>query len=151
MTSAHALTIPLADAGLEAGAILIKIGTALPEPLALESDPGATGWTRVANHLNGRQLQKNLAAVGWTFFYMAGSIRSSAFGFERQKMVNAALKRIVAKVKLQRCNCLEIDAVATHSFLGMPYVSVSAHSRHIQRGMTFAHQSQETYRSRPRK
>ena len=39
---------------------------------------------------------------------------------------------------LQKCNCLEIDEVATRSFLGMPGVSVSAHTRHIQKGMTFS-------------
>jgi hypothetical protein len=71
---------------------------------------------------------------------MAGSIRANAFGFERQKMVNAALKRVIASVQLQRCNCLEIDDVATHSFLGIPYITVSAHARHIQKRMVFSGQ-----------
>jgi hypothetical protein len=53
-------------------------------------------------------------------------------------MIHAALKRLIANVKLQKCNCLEIDDVATHSLLGMPYVSVSAHPRHIQKGMLFS-------------
>jgi hypothetical protein len=122
------------------GAILIKNGTLLPEPLELENDPVATGWAFVANNLSGHEFEKKLAMVGWTFFYMAGSIRTNAFGFERQKMVNAALKRVIASVQLQRCNCLEIDDVAMHSFLGMPYMSVSAHSRHIQKGMVFSGQ-----------
>lgn len=122
------------------GAILIENGTVLPEPLELESDSAAIGWASIANNLSGHQLEKELATAGWTFFYMAGSIKTTAFGFEREKMVNAALKRAIASVKLQRCNCLEIDDVATHSFLGMPYMSVSAHSRHIQKGMVFCGQ-----------
>jgi hypothetical protein len=117
------------------GAILIEIGTLLPEPLRLENELHPSGWTSVANNLDGHQLEDQLAIAGWTFFYMAGKIRTTAFGFDRQKMILAALKRVIANVKLEKCNCLEIDEVATHSFLGMPYVSVSAHSRHIQKGL----------------
>jgi hypothetical protein len=122
------------------GAILIKSGTPLPEPLKLEGGSAATRWASPANHLDGRQLTERLATAGWTFFYMAGSIRTVAFGFQQQKMVNAALRRSIASAESQRCNCLEIDDVAMHSFLGMPYVRVSAHSRHIQEGMVFAGQ-----------
>lgn len=120
------------------GAVLVKKGTPLPQRLGLENDSTAMGWASVSNHLNAHELEKELAAAGWTFFYMAGSIRATAFGFDRQKMVEAALRRVIANVGLQRCNCLEIDHVATHSFLGMPYMSVSAHSRHIQKGMVFS-------------
>lgn len=122
------------------GAILVKIGTPLPEPLKLESDSAATHWAYIANNLNGRQLAEQLATAGWTFFYMAGSIRTAAFGFQRQNMVNAALRRSIASAELQGCNCLVIDDVAMHSLLGMPYISVSAHSRHIQDGMVFSSQ-----------
>ena len=122
------------------GAILIKIGTPLPEPLKLESGSSATRWASIANNLNGRQLAEKLATAGWTFFYMAGLIRTAAFGFRRQNMVNAALKRSIASAELQGCNCLVIDDVAMHSFVGMPYVSVSAHSRHIQEEMVFSSQ-----------
>jgi hypothetical protein len=122
------------------GTILVKIGTPLPEPLKLESDSAATHWACIANNLNGRQLAEQLDTAGWTFFYMAGSIRTAALGFQRQNMVNAALRRSIASAESQRCNCLAIDDVALHSFLGMSYVRVSAHSRHIQQGMTFSGQ-----------
>ena len=122
------------------GAILVEKSTRLPEPLRLEGDSTASGWAPVADNLDGHQLEKELSAAGWTFFYMAGSIRTTAFGFERQRMIHAALKRLITVVRLQRCNCLEIDDVAAHSFLGMPYVSLSAHSRHIQKGIVFSGQ-----------
>lgn len=123
---------------IASGAILIEKGTVLPEPLTLDNGSAGLGWASVANNPDRRQIEKDLAAAGWTFFYIAGSISSAAFGFERQKMVDAALKRIIAKVKLQKCNCLEIDDVAMRSFWGMPYVSILAHSRHIQKGMFFS-------------
>ena len=87
------------------------------------------------DNLDGQQLSKKLAVEGWTLFYMAGGIRTTAFGFEKQGMIRAALKRLIAMVRLQKCNCLEIDDVVMHSFLGIPYVSIAGHSRHIQKGM----------------
>ena len=114
-----------------------RLGTRLPW-LTLGAGLAANGWAAIANNLNSRQLTEQLAAAGWTFFYMAGSIRTAAFGFQQQKMVNAALRRSITSAGLQGCNCLVIDDVAMHSFLGMRYVSVSAHARHIQEGMIFS-------------
>lgn len=122
------------------GAILVQKGTVLPEPLRLDSGWHASGWTSVLNNLDRHQLEKELATAGWTFFYMAGAIRTTAFGFDKQKMIDAALKRLITNVRLEKCNSLEIDNVEMHSFWGMPYVSISAHSRHIQQGMLFSGQ-----------
>jgi hypothetical protein len=86
----------------------------------------------VKHNLAPRELEEELSTAGWTFFYMANAIRATA------RTIPAALKRLMTKVRRQGCNCFEIDEVATHSFLGMPYVSVSAHPRHIQKGMAFS-------------
>jgi len=120
------------------GAILIEKGTLLPEPLQLETESHASGWAGVTNNLDGHQIEKALSTAGWTFFYMAGAIKTTAFGFDRARMIHAALKRLIANVRRQKCNCLQIDEVEMHWFLGMPYVSVSAHSRHIQKGLAFS-------------
>jgi hypothetical protein len=125
------------------GVILIDGTTDLPRSLTLESTAAVPGWPFVAHRLDGQQLEKELTSEGWTLFYMGGAIRTIALGFERQKMVNAAMKRIFAAVRSQGCNCVEIDRVAMHSFLGIPYVSVSAHPRHIQQGRVFSAQYRE--------
>jgi hypothetical protein len=119
------------------GSILVERNTLLPAPLGLESGLTESGWARVTSNPNRQQLERKLAAAGWVFFYMAGKIKTTAFGFERPRMIQAALKRLIAIVKLQNCNCLEIDAIRTRSFLGLPYISLSAHSRHIQNGPLF--------------
>jgi hypothetical protein len=119
------------------GDILVRNGTVLPVPLGLESDPGATGWTSVTNKLNGQQVAEHLATAGWTFFFMADKIRMTAFGFDKASMLKKALRRVVATVKLKKCNCLEIETITMHSFLGIPYVTISVHSRHIQQAMVF--------------
>jgi hypothetical protein len=92
----------------------------------------------VAHHLNPRELEKELGTAGWTFFYMAKAISTTAFGFDRTKTILTAIGRLVTNVKLQHCNCLVIDGVAAHSMLGMPYYTVTAHARHIQRGAVFS-------------
>lgn len=66
---------------------------------------------------------------------MAGTIRTRGFGFDRQSMIQAALERMRETAVRENCNCLEIDEVAMRSFWGIPYASVSAHARHIQKGL----------------
>ena len=63
---------------------------------------------------------------------MAGQIKTNGFGFDKQKRLLTAVKRAIQSAQSQKSNCLEIDGVATKSFLGVPYTSVSSHSRHIQ-------------------
>ena len=71
---------------------------------------------------------------------MPGEIKATVFGFDKQKALRAALKRLITDVKSQHCNSIEITSVVGKSFLGVPYVSVSAHSRHIQKGLLFSGQ-----------
>jgi hypothetical protein len=66
---------------------------------------------------------------------MAGEIITMVFGFEEQKKVRRAVKRMLARLKSEKFNSLEITRVASKRFLGVPYVSVSACSRHIQESL----------------
>ena len=120
-----------------AGTILIEKSTLLPGTLGLDSGSTESGWASIVSHPDRHQLEEKLSAAGWRFFLMAGTIQTMGFGFARRTMIQAALKRLIAAVKLQKCNCLEIDAIATRSFLGLPYICLSAHSRHIQSGLIF--------------
>jgi hypothetical protein len=122
---------------IASGSILIENGTPLPQFFRAATDSYPNAWIAIDSSLNFHERENELAATGWTFHYMASKVRATAFGFDRQKMVYRALKRLIAGARLQQCNCLEIDEVAMHSFLGMPYVSVSAHSRNIQKGLGF--------------
>jgi hypothetical protein len=123
---------------ITAGTILIEKGTVLPESFRLESQPYAGAWMSVGGSRSPHDLEHELTSTGWTYFYMAGTVTANAYGFDRQKTVTTALGRLIASVRLQNCNCIEIDEVAMRSFLGMPYVSVSAHSCHIQKGALFS-------------
>jgi len=59
-----------------------------------------------------------------------------AFGADEKQVTGKAIKRIIASLKAKNFNCLEITHVAAKRFLGLPYVSVSAHSRHVQKSRT---------------
>ena len=119
---------------IKAGAILIEDGALLPESLGLESEPRSNGWRRVKN-LDGVELDRRVREAGWTFFYLAGEIKANVFGFDVEKTTRKATTRLLEILKSDKLNCLEITQVACKRFLGMPYVSVSGHARHIQGSM----------------
>jgi hypothetical protein len=119
------------------GTLLIEKGTPVPGSFRIGTELYPNAWMPVTTNQHFHDFETELTTAGWTFFYMAGEIRTIAFGFDKRKVIDAALRRLMASARLQKCNCLEIDQVLTRSFLGMPYVSVSAHSRHIQKGSIF--------------
>ena len=116
---------------ITAGKILMREGTELPEAVRLESEPYAAGW-RLIKNLGGDGLSRKIREAGWTFFCQAGDLHAISFGIDGQKMVRRAVQRVLAKVKAEKFNCLEITRIAEHRFLGVPYVSGSARLRHIQ-------------------
>ena len=119
---------------IKTGTILIKEGTLLPESLRFESESCAPGW-RLVQNLDRYELDRKIREAGWTFFYLAGEIRATVFGIDEEKMVRRTIEEILARLKLEKFNSLEITRVASEAskrFLGVRYVTVSAQSRHIQ-------------------
>ena len=119
---------------ITAGDLLVQEGINVPRSLRLPTEPN--GWATV----NGTRtaFEKTIDEEGWTLFFMAGEIKTSVFGFNRQHALRAALRRLIAVVKSQHCNGIEITRVTDKSFLKVPYVSVSAHVRHVQKGQLFS-------------
>jgi hypothetical protein len=119
---------------IDTGTILFKDGTFLPDALQFDSEPCATGWRSVKD-LDGYGLDRKIRDAGWRFFCIAGEIKAIVLGFEGQKNVRRAVKRMLARLKSEKFNSLEITRVASKRLLGVPYVSVSARSRHIQESL----------------
>lgn len=117
----------------KAGTILVHEGTPLPKGLRFESGPCAARW-RFLQNMDAHALTRRIHEAGWSFFYLAGEIRAIVFGHEGQKTVRKAVERILAKLKSEKFNSLEITEVVSKRFLGVPYAGVTAHSRHIQQG-----------------
>jgi hypothetical protein len=113
------------------GAILVKDDTLFPKGLQIEGSPYVSGW-RLVNGLEGYGLDRVIRKAGWTFFCVAGAIRTIVFGTDEPSMVRRAIGRILANPRSARFNSLEITQVAAKRFLGLPYISLAAQSRHIQ-------------------
>jgi len=116
---------------VQAGTILIDDEPRLSQIIALKSEPYSGKW-RVINGLDGFALDREIRSAGWHFFFMAAEVKVMFFGLMRARKVQDALKRIMAKVRSQNFNCIEVTGIVAKRFLGVPYATVSAHSRHIQ-------------------
>src|SRR5438034_8428363 len=116
------------------GTILIGEGTLLPAGLAVESEVFLHGW-RVIKKPDRSTLTRNIEGANWTFFYLAGEIRATVLGRDRPGTLRRAVRRVLAKQKGQKFNSLEITNVVSKWFLGIPFINITAHLRHIQQGI----------------
>ncbi len=116
---------------LQVGTILIEERPLITKFLGLESEPCSGKWS-VVHGLDGFALDRKIHAAGWNFFFMATEVKVTFFGALGRTKIQNALQRILAKVRPQSFNCLEITGIVAKRFLGLPYTTVSAHSRHIQ-------------------
>jgi len=117
---------------IEAGTIMMQAGTLIPESLRVEVEPYWQGWEMIQDS-DGDVLDRKVRTAGWNFFFMAANIQAMVWGLGGKKAVRRAVQRVLGKVKLSKFNCLEITEISARRFLGLPYVRVSAHSRHIQK------------------
>jgi len=118
--------------GVQVGTILIgEESPRMAEVLALESEPYIENWS-VVKAFNNLTLDAKIHAARWNFFFLAGEVKGMFFGSIGAAKVRDALQRIARKVKCQNFNCLEVTGIVAKRFLGVPYGTVSAHSRHIQ-------------------
>jgi len=117
------------------GSILIKEWPGMKQLLGFESKPYSGEWSLV-EVLDGFTLDRKIHAAGWNFFFMAAEIKVMFFGSvgaaKGAAKIQNALKRILEKVKPQQFNGLEVTQIVSRRFFGVPYVTVSAHSRHMQ-------------------
>jgi hypothetical protein len=116
------------------GTIFIREHTPLPENLSIESETFLQGW-RVVRNLYRSTLARNIESRKWFFFYLAGDMRATVLGRDRPGTLRRAVKCVLAKQEGQKFNSLEITKIVSKRFLGIPFMSITAHSRHIQQGI----------------
>jgi len=116
----------------------VEVGTILiedrPSPRflgLLESEP-YSGNSSVIKGLDGFSLDRKIHAAGWNFFFMAAEVKVMIFGAVGATKIQSALKRILERVRQQNFNCFEVTGIVAKRFLGVPYATVSGHSRHVQ-------------------
>ena len=77
-------------------------------------------------------LDRKIHAAGWNFFFMATEVKVMFLGSVGAAKIMNALQGLLRKVTGQHFNSLEITGIVAKRFLGVPYVTVSGHSRHLQ-------------------
>jgi hypothetical protein len=120
-------------ATVQVGTILIDDEPQLTRAFALKSEPYSGKWS-VIEGSDGVALDRQLHAAGWNFFFMAAEMKVMFLGAIGAQRIQNALQRILRKVNHQNFNSLEVTGIMAKRFLGLPYATVSAHSRHIQQG-----------------
>jgi hypothetical protein len=118
----------------QSGTIFIREDTPLPGNLSIESEGFLPGW-RVVRNLDRSTLAQNIESRKWYFFYLAGEMRATVLGRDQSGTLRRAVKCILAKQEEQKFNSLEITKTVSKRFLGIPFMRVTAHSRHIQQGV----------------
>jgi hypothetical protein len=99
----------------------------------LESESYAGKWG-VLKVLSGSAFDQKIRSAGWNCFFMAEEVKVTVLGLLSAKSIQKALKRIFLKVRTEGFNCLEVTKMVENCFLGVPYVTVCTHPRHIQQG-----------------
>jgi hypothetical protein len=117
---------------VKVGTILIKQWPGMTRHLGLESEQYSGEWSRL-KALDGFALDRKIHAAGGNFFFMATEVKAIFLGKAGATKIQNALQRILGKVRQEHFNCLEVTAIVARRFLGVPYVTVLAHCRHMQR------------------
>ena len=115
------------------GTVFVQEGLLLPRELNVISEIYSPGW-RTVSETDGIPLDERLRKSGWGFFFLAGELKGASFGASRAQMLRTAVRKLLAQVRLQDFNCMEFTNITNSHFLGIPYVSVRGHARHIQHG-----------------
>jgi hypothetical protein len=124
---------------VQVGTILIDHRPLILRALDLESESYSGTWGVLQSHTS-VTLDQKIRGTGWNCFFMAAEVKATVLGALAAKTIRRALKEIFARVRKPDFNCLEVTKIFEGRFLGVPYITVSAHSRHIQQGslMEFA-------------
>lgn len=117
---------------IQTGTMLVQ-QLAILQALGIESEPYARNW-RSLGVLESSGLDRTVRAAGWKLFFMADELRAIVPAWGGQKTLGRGVKRLLARARLQHFNCLEVTQIGRKRFLGIPYLSMAAHSRHIQQG-----------------
>lgn len=117
---------------IQAGTIMVQPSEGL-RSLGIESEPYCESWQSlgVSESLG---LARKVRDSGWKLFYMAEELKTAVPAWGGQKTLRQGVKRLLSHARLQHFNCLELTHMRKKRFLGIPYVSIAAHSRHLQQG-----------------
>lgn len=131
MRQSSDMKIHQTNRALTTGTILLREGVVLPPEMKMESIKHSAGWQTLPG-ANCYALDRQLRLLGWSCTFLSREIKTISFGFSRAAMLKSALRRLLAKVRILDFNCAEVTTITPSRFLGIPYLRVRGHARHIQ-------------------
>jgi hypothetical protein len=132
---------------LNIGTVLLRTAVLLPESVWVEKETYSSEWEQVTN-LSVDDLDRQVRREHWSFPFIGGAIRGTCWGSWTAQCVHHALDRALRKSKAARYNGFEITGISNGRFLGLRYVTVAGHSRHLQTGIVLQKFAERTH-SRP--
>lgn len=117
---------------LKLGTVLVRTNTFIPDSVCVQRETFCAGWQAITN-LNGDDLDRHIRADGWNFVFMGGAMRGTSWGSWSGTAVRCAAIRVLKKTQATKLNAFEISSIVALRFLGIPYVIVTGHSRHVQK------------------
>lgn len=110
---------------IRTGTILIEDDALLPETLRSQTRPYSRVW-RLVHGMDRDSLGRQIEQAGWTFFYTEGAITATAIGLDSEKTLHRTIGRVIAKLKWDKFNCLEVTRVVEKRMFGFSKVTVVA-------------------------
>ena len=127
---------------IQVGTIMVQRSAGL-QSFGIQSEPYAGTWQSLGI-LESSGLDRRIRAAGWKLFFMADELRTVVPAWGGHKTLRRGVKRLLAQTRAQHLNCLELTCITKKRFLGIPYLSIAAHSRHIQQGSQIQSLEQRT-------
>jgi hypothetical protein len=116
---------------IQAGTIMVQQLAGL-QSLGIESEPYSGSWSSLGI-LESTGLDRKIRPAGWNLFFLAGELRAVVPAWGGQKTLRRGVRRLLAQTRSQHFNCMELSHILRKRFLGIPYFSIAAHRRHIQK------------------
>lgn len=127
---------------IQVGTIMVQRSAGL-QSFGIQSEPYAGTWQSLGI-LESSGLDRRIRAAGWKLFFMADELRTVVPAWGGHETLRRGVKRLLAQTRAQHLNCLELTCITKKRFLGIPYLSIAAHSRHIQQGSQIQSLEQRT-------
>jgi len=110
--------------------ILMKEWPGAPKLPGLKTEPCFGEWSLV-KMMDTFAMDRKIHAAEEFLFHGYGS-QDDVSWVPWEEKVQSALKRMLGRGKLQNFNGPKVTDITARRFLDVPYVTVSAHSRHMQ-------------------
>jgi hypothetical protein len=128
---------------LKVGTVLLQTGAVIPESVWIEKETYSPGWEEVTN-LNGEDLDGHIRRENCSFFFIGGAIQGTSWGSWSGVAIRCAAIRTLNKTAMIKFNGFEITGIYSKRFLGMRYVRVVGHARHLQPGPVLQNLAERT-------